>query len=220
MNNVPNLKVGDVIVVISSDNRQRPSSIIPYVGTRDETTGTITNILPDGFIEAVFPKFPNNTFSFPSVEVMLFEEFKKTSQYKLNFKNDKYIFNKGDVVYLYQKLNTNRPGPEWPVVGSPFETDMKVLSSDISEFRSRIMYTCYVPEWGASNYSGQTLISANERFKLKYKNPQDYILAHDIYGVINKGSEFMSLGEYMVDKKTQTISIFITPEVLNSFTKK
>lgn len=77
---------------------------------------------------------------------------------------------KPDQVLYVKPHPKHKPGNDYPSIGSEFETDVKVIDVDISEFGSVITYRCYTPNEGYVQFREDNLTTAAERLKYIHKD--------------------------------------------------
>lgn len=79
------------------------------------------------------------------------------------------IFKIDQVVYV-KPSPKKAPSPDYPSIGSQWETDVKITEITTSKFDSTSKYRVYIPNVGYANFAEDELVVAADKLKYKYKD--------------------------------------------------
>jgi len=220
-NKVETYKVGDTVVLLDIRGRYPESPTNPTAGGIYECEGRIVSI---GYI-------PSNKEEAANVPLNVVWSNGHSNQYRLldiehldsflNKPSNKKArlpltpFKPGDIVYI--RPGVHDPSKDWPVVGSDYETDLKVIEVTTSKFNSICKYNLFNPV-------SQTYLQARHdslvtpQDKMKYKTQLFFKATKDIPGLITKDAVFFQLGDFLYNEG-ETVILKSTPEIMTMFIK-
>jgi hypothetical protein len=117
-----------------------------------------------------------------------------------------------DQVLYVKPSPRNRACHEYPAIGSQYETDVKVLSSDASTFGNHIYYQVYIPKAGYSQIKEDDLIPANGRLKYLYKDFKEAVMSINAEPFFKK-EEVVKIFDGYVYNQDETVVVKLNNEL-------
>lgn len=117
-----------------------------------------------------------------------------------------------DQIVFVRPLPGQRSSSEWPAVGSPYETDIKIIEVHSSRFGSVIKYKAYIPYVGYRNFNQESLMTAKEKERIVHDDFKEYFVNEDSLPFFKKGERVKVYGGYVYNMN-ETVIIEITDEI-------
>lgn len=215
-------KQGDVVVLLDIRGKYPDSTHNPSIGSIHECEGVVVNIvqIPTRAEEmAMVPvdvRWANGfTNQYRVCDIEHLDIFLNSVSAKRAAEADVVLFKPGDIVYI--RPGTHDANKEWPVIGSDYETDLKVIEVTTSKFKSILKYRLFNPSTQTYLYARhKELVTPQE--KLKYRTSLFYKSNISIPGILNTDDLFFQLGDHFYNE-AETVILKVTPKISKIFTK-
>lgn len=196
--------------------RLKTSKYSPYAfGTPDEAIGVVSEIgtFNDGLrtLELAVVTWPHDEIGDEEIHTLL------AYQDYLNWADKQGGLNV-DPLYCVDQVLFLRPLPnvrssmDYPAVGSPFETDMKITKVKRSFFGSCITYTAYIPNLGYRNFTEDMLVTAAGRERILHEDFKEYFVSVDAQPFFTRGERVKAYDGYIYNLD-ETVVCKITDEL-------
>lgn len=218
-------KLGDIVVLTNRGGRfAGENAANPILGSVFECEGTITSMgwdqTNDSDSDAQMPvnvAWSNNySNGYRLSDLEHLNTYLARNEVKSRMERTIKPYEPGTIVYIRPgALSTE--GNNWPAIGTPYETDLKVIDAVCSKFASICRYNLFNPV--TQTYltaKHEQLVTPSE--KMKYKCSQVYLSTQEVTGIIKKGEAFYKLGEYLYNDE-ESVILKVTPTILTIFTK-
>jgi len=205
-------ELGSEVILRSTSGFSTGDISNPKVGSSNECRGTVY-AMASPTLGVVWRNGMKNTYH--PKDLMLYSSFVETDDFKQGEAKLIAARNIGDIVFI--RPGTGVAAPDHPVIGSEFESDLKVMTVVASEFGNYIQYKCYNPV----SHSFVTLtpnVVVNPAERLAYKGALFFTAKESLSGLYEKGDKFHKLGEYLY-RFDEAVIIKVTPEVEVLFNK-
>ncbi|HEY0750161.1 MAG TPA: hypothetical protein VGD26_03335 [Chitinophagaceae bacterium] len=203
--------------------------MIPYqFGTFDENQGVVTEI----------GELPNPAGKMVKVAIITWPGGYTTEDYLENLLpvvdfNDWRVQNgtselpvpkyRVDQVMFIRPNPMHRTGPDYPAIGSVFETDVKITDVKISRFGSVLRYVTYIPGVGYRSFIEEELCTPTERERIVHADLKEYFFTVDALPFFRRGERVKALDGFLYnldesvivkinDKLKEYLSWSIKPE--------